>query len=251
MKTFTAMMALIMALFISLLTAGCGGSTTPLSAPEPGIRLFSFVSSDGLETQQISRVNGPYYLYKKDGGYTVTAIFGENDPSVQIRMIWPNGDIYPNIRDIHIDQIGEYHFQAMKDDVAVGEDVRLDVLDPGQKQVIEGYVRTKRQVSINGKMVTIVTCTVKNTDYQARDIGVTIERINGPTIDFQVASNVPTFGGNQGMLDPGQEYWAGHAMMSRSSMPNQTISIGDEINSSQYFATLAPDETMVFTTWFK
>lgn len=251
MNKLTVTMALLLAFIVALLTAGCGGSTTTLPKPEDGVRLFSFVSDDGLETQQISRVNGPYYLYKQDGGYTVTAIYGNgSDSSVQIKMIWPNGDIYPNVRDIRISDIGEYHFQAMKNGSPIGEDVRLDVLDPGQKEKIEAYVRTKRQVLINGKQITIVTCTTKNTDVVPRDIGVTIERLNGPVVDFQIgAAGTWAFSGNQGLLDPGQEYSTGHATMWRSST-GQTINIGDEINSYQYYATLTPDETMVFTTWF-
>jgi hypothetical protein len=260
MNRITVLMSLIMALIMSMFTAGCGGETTALvqtkadyALTDNTLRLFSVYSSDGAEAQQISCVNGAYNLYTKTGSQDVIAVFGSKDASNEISLTWPSGfkTTTPGNRlDAKFTDLGRYTYQVYKNGIKVGEEVLLDLVPAGQKPIIEAYVKTNRGSLIDGKSGTLVTCTMINTDTVNREVGLTIERMAGPIVDFTIGvAGARAFSGNQGIIDAGQEFFTGRVTMWRSST-NKTVSISDEINRSQYFETLAPGETMVFKTWF-
>jgi hypothetical protein len=251
MKLWFCLLALV-ALFAPL---SCLAVEADTKQTVPTIRLYSKYDADGTTTMEYSRVNGPYYLYMAAGDkFHVIAVTDSTDKSLRLRMTGPDNLVctaeLPRM-DVDIPKIGQYHFQLMKGLKPVGEDVRLDVIDKQQTPWIEGYVQTIRGV-VTGKdqISTEVVCTVINNFKEKIDIGITIKRMTDARVDFQLASRVQCFGGNQGALGSGQEFMPGSAQMWRSST-SKRLDLTDAINKDQYFVSIEPGETICFTCRFE
>ena len=247
MKIWFTLVAAFFMMLAMTIVSGCNGDETLKTITTPTIRLYSEYSQGGLDSMEISRVNGPYYLY----GAPQNVIAVANDPEVKIQMVGPNNDVSTTTSsrmDVDL-SLGTYYFRAIKNGVAVSEDVRLDVIDLGQKPVIEVYVETRRSAANAPGDITIVSCLIKNTDTRSHEIGATINNV-GDRVDCEVASNTFTFGGNQGQLNPNQTYWPGKSTLWRSTT-NTTVDINDDVNVDQFLTTLAPGESIRLISWFK
>ena len=208
-----------------------------------------------LKSTELSRVNGPYYLYMAYGAKDkihVIVVTDKTDKSLRLQMTGPEKLIctmeLPRM-DVDIPKIGQYHFQLTRDGKPVGEDVRLDVIDLQQKPPIEVYVQTLRHYKTAGGNGTMVTATIKNTAAKDIDLGIIIKKMTDARVDVQVASRAWTFDGNQGALDEGQTYWPKHSSIYRSTT-GFADPLSDDINTDQYFVTIKAGETLKIGTWF-